>query len=186
MRRLAAELGTGAMSLYNHLPNKAALLDAVAEYVLSDLEFATDPARDWREAARSMARTFRDVAHRYPRSVMVVVSRQPNSTVGMRPVELALATARAAGFDGRAAVQVMRAVVNYVLGCLVHEAGQTEARRSSEASTGSTATRPTGAEIPRSCRSGCNGTRRQWSQPLPERELRRDSVPGSAPCRRRT
>ena len=24
MRRLAAELGTGAMSLYNHLPNKAA------------------------------------------------------------------------------------------------------------------------------------------------------------------
>jgi AcrR family transcriptional regulator len=132
MRRLAAELGTGAMSLYNHLPNKAALLDAVAEYVLSDLEFATDPARDWREAARSMARTFRDVAHRYPRSVMVVVSRQPNSTVGMRPVELALATARAAGFDGRAAVQVMRAVVNYVLGCLVHEAGQTEARRTSE------------------------------------------------------
>jgi AcrR family transcriptional regulator len=132
MRRLAAELGTGAMSLYNHVPNKAALLDAIAEYILADLEFAADPAVDWREAARSMARGFREVAHRYPRCVMVVVSRQPNSTAGMRPVELALATARAAGFDGRDAVRVMRAVVNYVLGCLVHEAGQTEARSASD------------------------------------------------------
>jgi AcrR family transcriptional regulator len=128
MRRLAAELGTGAMSLYNHVPNKAALLDAVAEHILADLEFAAEPAGDWREAARSMARGFREIAHRYPRCVMVVVSRQPNSTVGLRPVEQALAIARAAGFDGRAAVRVMRAVVNYVLGCLVHEASQTEAR----------------------------------------------------------
>ncbi|HEV2782497.1 MAG TPA: TetR/AcrR family transcriptional regulator C-terminal domain-containing protein [Actinophytocola sp.] len=133
MRRLAAELGTGAMSLYNHVPHKAALLDAVAEHILAELEFAADSdIPDWREAARSMARTFRDIAHRYPRSVMVVVSRQPNSAAGLRPVELALGIARAAGFDGPAAVRVMRAVVNYVLGCLVHEASQTEAQWASE------------------------------------------------------
>ena len=132
MRRLAAELGTGAMSLYNHVPNKSALLDAVAEYIMTGMRFTADPEVDWQEAARSLARAFREVAHRYPRSVMVVVSRQPNSTVGLRPVELALATARAAGFHGRAAVQVMRAVVNYVLGCLVHESSQTEARWASD------------------------------------------------------
>jgi AcrR family transcriptional regulator len=132
MRRLAAELGTGAMSLYNHVPNKAALLDGVAEYILTGMDLAADPAADWREAARSLARAFREVARRYPRSVMVVASRQPNSTVGMRPVELALATARAAGFDGREAVRVMRAVVNYVLGCLVHEASRTEAKWASD------------------------------------------------------
>src|SRR5439155_20415192 len=61
-----------------------------------------------------------------------VVRRQPSSTVGMRPVELALATARSAGFDGRSAVAVMRAVVNYVLGCLVSEASRTEARWASD------------------------------------------------------
>jgi AcrR family transcriptional regulator len=128
MRRLAAELGTGAMSLYNHLPNKAALLDAVAEHVLVEVHLTADPSDDWRAAARSLARSFREVAHRYPRSVMVVISRPPNSTVGLRAVELALATVRAAGFDGSAAVRAMRAVVNYVLGCLLHEASQTEAR----------------------------------------------------------
>jgi Tetracyclin repressor-like, C-terminal domain len=87
-----------------------------------------DPSDDWRAAARSLARSFREVAHRYPRSVMVVISRPPNSTVGLRAVELALAAVRAAGFDGSAAVRAMRAVVNYVLGCLLHEASQTEAR----------------------------------------------------------
>ncbi|HEU5474870.1 MAG TPA: TetR/AcrR family transcriptional regulator C-terminal domain-containing protein [Actinophytocola sp.] len=133
MRRLAAELGSGAMSLYNHVPNKSALLDAVAEHILAELELDADPSVDWREAARSMARGFREVAGRYPRSVMVVASRQLNTTVGLRPVELALATARAAGFDGQAAVQVMRAVVNYVLGCLVHEASLTEARWAADA-----------------------------------------------------
>lgn len=132
MRRLATELGTGAMSLYNHVPSKAALLDAVAEHIVADMDLTHDPELGWREAARSLARAFRDVAARYPRGVMVVISRQPYSAVGLRPVELALATARAAGFDGRAAVRVMRAVVNYVLGCLVHEASQTEARWASE------------------------------------------------------
>jgi AcrR family transcriptional regulator len=132
MRRLATELGTGAMSLYNHVPNKAALLNAVAEHILAELDFTADPTLDWKAAARSMARSFRDVAYRYPRSVMVVVSRQLNSPTGLRPVEHALATARAAGFHGRDAVRVMRAVVNYVLGCLVHEASQTEARWAAE------------------------------------------------------
>jgi AcrR family transcriptional regulator len=132
MRRLAAELGAGAMSLYNHVPNKAALLDAIAEHVLGDIELAVDPATDWQEAARSMARSFRDVAQRYPRCVMVAVSRQPTTTAGLRTVELALATVQAAGFNGKAAVRAMRAVVNYVLGCLVQEATLTEARWASE------------------------------------------------------
>jgi AcrR family transcriptional regulator len=132
MRRLATELGAGAMSLYNHVPNKAALLDAVADYVLSDMELSVDPMTDWREAARSLARSFREVAHRYPRCVSVVVSRQPNTTAGLRPVELALETVQAAGFHGRAAVRAMRAVVNYILGCLLQESTLTEARWASE------------------------------------------------------
>ncbi len=124
MRRLAAELGVGAMSLYNHVPNKAALLDAVAEHILGDLELAADPTADWPDQARALMRNFRAIGHRYPRSVMLVVSRQPHTAAGLRPVERALATARAAGFEGRAAVLVMRAFVNFALGCLVNEAGR--------------------------------------------------------------
>lgn len=124
MRRIAAEVGAGVMSLYNHVPSKAALLDAVAEHILLDLEFAADPDADWPDQARALMRNFWAVGHRYPRSVMLVVSRQPHTAAGLLPVERALATARAAGFEGRAAVLVMRAFVNFALGCLVHEAGR--------------------------------------------------------------
>ena len=122
MRRIAAELGYGVMSLYNHVPNKAALLDAIAEYVMADLQFAADAQADWRDQARALVRTFREISRRYPRSVNVVIMRQLNSPAGVRPLELALATARAAGFDGVTAVRVMRTFVAYALGTVVNDA----------------------------------------------------------------
>ncbi|GIH27387.1 TetR family transcriptional regulator [Acrocarpospora phusangensis] len=125
MRRIAAELGVGVMSLYNHVPNKSALLDGVAEAVLSEIEFTDDPAAHWTERVRVQARTFRQIAHHYPRSTMVVVSRQLASTAGMLPVERALATLRGAGFDGREAVQIFRVFIAYVVGSLLREVGVT-------------------------------------------------------------
>src|ERR1700761_2385209 len=66
MRRISSELGVAAMSLYNHVPNKAALLDAVAEWVGAQIELPPDPGADWDTRARTMARAFRDVVRRYP------------------------------------------------------------------------------------------------------------------------
>ena len=126
MRRVAAELGVGTMSLYNHVPNKAALLDGVAEFIMADMEFAADPNADWRDQARGLARRFRAIARRYPRSVLVVITRQPRSSVGLHPVELALAAVRKAGFDDRIAVRLVRTFVSFVLGSLMHEASLAE------------------------------------------------------------
>ncbi|MEW9529856.1 TetR/AcrR family transcriptional regulator C-terminal domain-containing protein [Microbispora sp. NPDC049125] len=125
MRRIAAELGVGVMSLYNHVPNKSALLDAVAESVLSKVEFTDDPAAHWTERVRIQARAFRQIAHHYPRSTMVVVSRQLQSTAGILPVERALSTLLEAGFDGREAVQMLRVYIAYVVGSLLREVGVT-------------------------------------------------------------
>jgi AcrR family transcriptional regulator len=125
MRRIAAELDVGVMSLYNHVPNKAALLDGVAETVLSEIEFGDDPDAEWTDRIRVQARAFRQIAHDYPRCTMLVVSRQPNSTAGMLPVERALATMRGAGFEGRDAVSVMRVFIAYIVGSLLREVGVT-------------------------------------------------------------
>jgi AcrR family transcriptional regulator len=130
MRRIAAELGYGVMSLYNHVPNKAALLDAIAEHVMGGAQFAADPQADWRDQARTLVRTFREISRKHPRSVNVVIMRQLNSPAGLRPLELALATARAAGFDGVTAVRVMRAFVAYALGTVVNEARLDQMRAS--------------------------------------------------------
>ena len=122
MRRIAAELGFGVMSLYNHVPNKAALLDAISEYVMADLQFAARPRADWRDQTRALVRAFREISRKYPRSVNVVITRQLSSPAGLQPLELALATAHAAGFDGVTAVRVMRSFVAYALGTVINEA----------------------------------------------------------------
>ena len=61
MRRLARALDRDPMILYRHAPNKAALLDDVAERVLAQLTVdATDP--DWVGQLRSVARNYRALA----------------------------------------------------------------------------------------------------------------------------
>ncbi|MFI7421402.1 TetR/AcrR family transcriptional regulator [Nonomuraea sp. NPDC049684] len=125
MRRIAAELGVGVMSLYNHVPNKDALLNGVAESVLSGIEFTDDPDAHWTDRVRAQARAFRQIAHHHPRSTMVVVSRQLHSHAGLLPVERALATLRGAGFDGPDAVRMLRMFIAFIVGSLLREVGVT-------------------------------------------------------------
>ncbi len=123
MRRIAAQLGSGVMSLYNHVPSKAALLDAVAERVMSGLDLTTEPGASWEDQVRGQARAFWQVARAYPRCTMVLVSRPATSASELRPMEHALATLRSAGFSGEEAVSVVRAFVAYIVGSLVREVG---------------------------------------------------------------
>src|ERR1700686_3313748 len=58
MRRLARVLDRDPMILYRHTPNKAALLDGVAETVLAQLRVdSADP--DWATQLRTVARGYR-------------------------------------------------------------------------------------------------------------------------------
>jgi AcrR family transcriptional regulator len=123
MRRLGAELGVEAMSLYNHVPNKAALLDGVAEYVIARLEYEDDSAGDWRERGLALARAFRALAQEHPRGMAVAMARQINSPAGLRLMEHALRIAEAGGFTGQQAVQVVRTLVAYIIGSLSREGG---------------------------------------------------------------
>ena len=123
MRRIASELGTGVMSLYNHVPSKAAVLDGVAERVISGIDFSAAPGTSWEDQVRGQARVFRQIARLYPRCTMVVVSRPIDSAASLRPMEHALATLRSAGFGPEDAVRVVRTFVAFIVGTLVREVG---------------------------------------------------------------
>jgi AcrR family transcriptional regulator len=123
MRRVAGQLGSGVMSLYNHVPSKTALLDGVVERVMSGLELTIDPDASWEDQVRAQARAFRQIARAYPRCTMVVASRPATSAAALLPWEVALATLRDAGFGGEDAVRVVRTFVAYIVGSLLREVG---------------------------------------------------------------
>ena len=122
MRRVAAELGASPMSLYNHVPNKAALLDGMAEYILSGVENAgIDPGTHWSERARALMRAYRKMSLDYPRAVSLVHTRQAESPAAMRSIEHALALADDAGFDGETSIRIMRAMLAYAAGSQIRD-----------------------------------------------------------------
>jgi AcrR family transcriptional regulator len=139
MRRVAAELGVAAMSLYYHVPNKAALLDAVADRIVAGLDIADDLAGeatgDIRERARSLMRAFRRIAHDHPRCVSLILTRSADSPASRRLMEQTLGIARAAGYEGVIAARVALAFFSYVLGSLTREAGTAKALKHLPAGT---------------------------------------------------
>jgi AcrR family transcriptional regulator len=65
MRRLAQELGVVPMALYKHVANKDALLDAMVDVVLGEIE-PPDPGLDWRSAIRQRILSARQALLRHP------------------------------------------------------------------------------------------------------------------------
>lgn len=84
MRRIAADLGVGAMSLYRYVPGKAELLDLMLDSVCVLSE--TGPATDWRTAVERHAREGMDLYLRHPWMLQVDQARPvlgPNALAGM-------------------------------------------------------------------------------------------------------
>ncbi|MCP2251206.1 transcriptional regulator, TetR family [Lentzea aerocolonigenes] len=121
MRRLAAELGAGTMSLYNHVPNKALLVDLAAERIMADAQPYHVDSDDWRDHIRAHARAVRALARRHPRAFVMLATRRLSTEAGFRTIEGALRNFDRAGFRGPVAVGMMRAMVSYLLGTLMRE-----------------------------------------------------------------
>ena len=126
MRRLARVLGRDPMILYRHAPNKATLLDGVAETVLAQLK--VDPADpDWAAQLRAVARGYRALALAHPNVVPLLVTRPLATPLGLRPpgtlrpLEAILALLTRAGFSGPDALHIYRALFGFLHGHVLNE-----------------------------------------------------------------
>jgi AcrR family transcriptional regulator len=120
MRKLGAELGVEAMSLYNHVPNKGALLDGMVEVLLGELEIPAR-SRDWEERIREGYRAFRRLAHEHPNVFPLLVNRPPVTMDGVWLVEEVLQTLREAGFGREEALHAFRSLSSYTFGYAMAE-----------------------------------------------------------------
>ena len=104
MRRLGAELGVVAMAIYNHFPDRDALLDAIAEHALGAI--ASRPRRGgWRTRLNAMIRDLRDLAVAHPHIYAMALCRPSKPPSAMSLMFEALDALREAGLSQRAAVR---------------------------------------------------------------------------------
>jgi TetR/AcrR family transcriptional regulator, tetracycline repressor protein len=117
MRRLGAQLGVDPMAVYYHVPNKDALLDAIVEAVMAEIDLSIDdPSAPAEERILRAARAYRDAMLAHINALPIVLSRGPRTPVAMRPVELLIGILRDAGLPSSQAMAGMNALAATVRG----------------------------------------------------------------------
>jgi AcrR family transcriptional regulator len=119
MRKLAAELGVEAMSLYYHVKNKDDLLDGMIELVYSEIAVPSI-GDDWKAAMRLRAESAREVLGRHPWAISMLDER--TTTVGMTQLNAVIGTLLHAGFSIALAGHTMSLLDSYTHGFALQEA----------------------------------------------------------------
>lgn len=145
MRRVATELGTGAMSLYRYVPGKAELLDLMLDRV----RFPERPNGDtdtgsWRAALESAARDALAVHRRHPWLLRVNQSRPLLGPRALATLEHLLGRIRPMGLTDPELVSTVVMIDGYVVGAARTQVHQEEAARS----TGLSDAEFYGAQVP--------------------------------------
>ncbi|MFI1240978.1 TetR/AcrR family transcriptional regulator [Nocardia salmonicida] len=122
MRRVAQELGVEAMSLYNHVPNKDAILDGVVDAVFAAIELPAAGCADWREAIRARARSARSVLAQHSWALGLMDSRRNPGSATLRHHDAVLGVLREAGFSLPMAAHAVSLIDSYVGGFVLQEA----------------------------------------------------------------
>ena len=121
MRNVGRELGVEAMSLYHHVANKDALLDALVEWVFAQIELPT-PGSPWRAAMTSRAISARAVLGAHPWALGLIESRASPGPNLLRHHDTVLACLRTDGFSVALAAHAFSAIDAYVHGFVLTEA----------------------------------------------------------------
>ena len=120
MRKLADELGAGAMSLYHHVPNKEQLLDGMVDIVFGEIELPSTDV-DWKTAMRRRAISTREVLGRHRWAVGLMEGRTSHGPANLSLHNAVLGCLRAAGFSLEMTVHAYSLLDAYIYGFALQE-----------------------------------------------------------------
>jgi AcrR family transcriptional regulator len=121
MRRVAAELGVGTMSLYHHIADKDELVYEMADAIGAEMLIPGEVPQDWREALRQIALHTRDTFLRHPWLLEITAERPVATPNTLRHIEQTAAAVAGLDVDQRVAMAMVMAVDDYTLGFVLRE-----------------------------------------------------------------
>jgi len=130
MRRVAAELGVGAMSLYRHVPGKDRLVLLMADAVFGEAQLPEPPPPGWRAQLELIARAQWAVSCRHPWIARVVSLTRPTPAPNaMAYTERALRAVDGLGLDPSTMLYVAITIAGYVQATAVNLESEVEAEQ---------------------------------------------------------
>lgn len=120
LRRVAQVLSAGAMSLYRHVANKDALLDALAERVVAQIPLP-EAGMGWREGLRARAVATRRVCLAHPWAAKLMEGRLASGPARLRLQDSALGLLIGDGFEVALACRALTVLDSYVYGFTLRE-----------------------------------------------------------------
>ena len=120
MRRLGESLGVEAMSIYKHLPDKGAVLDAMIATAIGEMRLDQLPAR-WDDRIRLLGAELRRVALAHPHLFARMATRIPAGIDSTRHVEVLLGALHDADLTPDRVTRHFWTCVAYTMGALLAE-----------------------------------------------------------------
>ena len=132
MRRIARELGAGAMSLYWYVASKEELLDLMLDAIEAEIE-VPEPSGDWRADLGAFAHRTRAALSRHMWAIEFIGTRPPSGPNDVRNLERLLSLLDATGVDDfRVIMGVFMTVATFVIGAVMREAQELRFHREQE------------------------------------------------------
>jgi AcrR family transcriptional regulator len=133
IRRLAEELGVGAMTLYGYVRTKEEIAEQLTELALRELEIPVDGP--WDERLAQLFRDLRGLLWRHPGVAYLDTVQPLSGPAAFRAADAALGILAGAGLNRAHCVAGMSNLVSFTFGSALfrlHQAGATEPRRDYE------------------------------------------------------
>ena len=116
MRKLAAELGVQAASLYGHVKTKDALLNDVASAILASIDLSGFASGDWRAGLIQCARAYREALASHPNIVPFLAYGPAGREESLRRLDVMHGALVDAGWSRREATMIAAGVLYIVFG----------------------------------------------------------------------
>ncbi|MFJ1795437.1 TetR/AcrR family transcriptional regulator [Kitasatospora griseola] len=114
MRKVAAELGAGTMSLYNYVPKKEHLFDLMLDLLAGEYDLPERPSGDWRADLTLLANRLRTVLTRHSWATTLITHRPGLGPNGLRVTEYHLAALADTSLDGTAKMEAFAQLTGFV------------------------------------------------------------------------
>ncbi|MCM3501327.1 TetR/AcrR family transcriptional regulator C-terminal domain-containing protein [Microbacterium sp. P26] len=123
IRRVADRLKVHPTSLYNHVPNLAALVEDVRALVSARIDSSYLREREWEEGLLLWARSYRDAFRRHPKAIPLLMSQSSSAPLLMSQYEDFAIAAERVGWSSDDILPLLTAFESFIIGSVLDMTG---------------------------------------------------------------